>query len=79
MTRAKLAQEALKLLSGGTGWFVGLSLLSTVPLTAVLVILGAMSFLLIPAARLCGTEVRRLSPEAQAETRRVRQDWRGEV
>ena len=59
MTRARLAGEIVKLLSGAAGLFVGLSLLWTAPLTAVLVILGAMGFMLIAVAKLCGAEIRR--------------------
>src|ERR1700688_4063602 len=44
MTRARLAGEIARLLSGAAGLFAGLSLLWTAPLTAVLVILGAMGF-----------------------------------
>jgi hypothetical protein len=62
MTRARLAWETwetVKLLSGGAALFAGLSLLTTDPLTSVLITLGAMGFMLIPAARLCGAEMRR--------------------
>jgi hypothetical protein len=59
MTRARLAGEIVRLLSGAGGLFAGLSLLWTAPLTAVLVILGAMGFMLTAAAKLCGTEIRR--------------------
>src|SRR6266404_5600662 len=58
MTRARLAWETVKLLSGGAALFAGLSILTTAPLTSVLVTLGAMGFMLIPAARLCGAEMR---------------------
>ena len=58
MTRVRLAWETVKLLSGGAALFAGLSLLTTAPLTSVLVTLGAMGFMLIPAARLCGAEMR---------------------
>jgi hypothetical protein len=58
MTRARLAGEIVNLLLGAAGLFVGLSLLWTAPLTAVLVILGAMVFMLIAVAKLCGAEIR---------------------
>ena len=54
MTGGRAAQEAAKLLAGGAGLFAGLSLLGTAPLTAVLVMLAAMSYMLIPAAKLGG-------------------------
>jgi hypothetical protein len=52
MKGARAAQEAAKLLAGGAGLFAGLSLLGTDPLPAVLIALGAMGFMLIPAAKL---------------------------
>ena len=58
MTGARRAPEMAKLLAGGAGLFAGLSFLGTAPLTAVLVMLGAMSYMLFPAASLCGAEVR---------------------
>jgi len=51
--------EVALVLLGGTGLFSGLFRLATAPLSGVLIILSAMAFLLLPAARLCGTEVRR--------------------
>jgi len=46
--------EALKLFSGGGALVAGLFLLRTVPVTAVLIVLGAMGWVLISAAALCG-------------------------
>jgi hypothetical protein len=57
MTRAWLAGETAKLLLGGGALLVGLSLLATTPLRAVLLILGAMGLMLMSAARLCGAEI----------------------
>ncbi|MGC2196859.1 MAG: hypothetical protein WA628_19450 [Terriglobales bacterium] len=59
MTRAKLAGEIAKLLSGSGALLVGLSWLATMPLRAVLVILGAMGLTLTSAARLGGAEIHR--------------------
>ena len=58
MTGARRAQEAVKLVSGGAGLFLGLSLLGRSPLVGVLAVLGGMSLTLTSAARLCGVEVR---------------------
>lgn len=46
------------LLLGGTVLFAGLDSLATAPFLAVLTILGAMAVLLVPAARLCGADLR---------------------
>jgi hypothetical protein len=54
MMGGRAARETAKLVAGGAGLFTGLSLLGTAPLTAVLVILGAKSYMLIPAAKLGG-------------------------
>jgi len=59
MTRAKLTGEIARLLSGGASLLAGLSWLATMPLRAVLVILGAMGLILTSAASLSGTEVGR--------------------
>jgi hypothetical protein len=61
MTRTRLAGEIASLLAGGAALMAGLFLLATMPLTAVLTILGAMSLMLSSVARLCGVEVRRSS------------------
>jgi len=61
MTRTALAGEIASLLAGGGALMAGLFLLATMPLTAVLTILGAMGLMLSSVARLCGTEVRRSS------------------
>ena len=63
MTGGRAAQEAAKLLAGGAGLFAGLSLLGTAPLTAVLVMLAAMSYMLIAAAKLCGAEMHHAKKE----------------
>jgi hypothetical protein len=55
---AQLAWEITMLLLGGTGLFAGLSRLSTSPLTAVLIIVSAMIFLMFPSATMCGAELR---------------------
>lgn len=59
MSSSRLAWEIAMLL-GGTGLFSGLSRLTTAPLSGVLIIVRAMAFLLFPAARLCGAEVRQI-------------------
>ena len=51
--------EVMAVLLGGVGLVKELSRLATAPLSAVFIILGAMAFLLFPAASLCGTEIRR--------------------
>jgi small-conductance mechanosensitive channel len=52
-------RDIVRLLTGGGALLAGLSLLATVPLTAVLIILGAMGCVLGAAAKLSGSEVRR--------------------
>jgi hypothetical protein len=49
--------EVMALLLTG-GLFKGLSRLATAPLMAVLIILGAMGLLMLPAASLCGATLR---------------------
>ena len=61
MTRTRLAGEIVSLLAGVGALMAGLFLLATMPLTAVLSILGAMGVVLSSVARLCGVEVRRSS------------------
>lgn len=58
MTGPHLALDIALVLLGGTGLFEGLSQLSSAPLMAVLIILGAMLFLLFPIAGLCGSRIR---------------------
>jgi hypothetical protein len=58
MTRAKTAAEIASLFSGGGALLAGLHWLATIPLRAVLIILGAMGLLLSSVAKLCGTQVR---------------------
>jgi hypothetical protein len=50
----KRTGEALNILLSGGALFVGLLLLTTAPITGVLVILGAMGLMLISAAKFCG-------------------------
>lgn len=49
--------ELTKLVVSAIGLFVGLWLLITAPLIAVLMILGAMGCLLTCGAKLCGAEI----------------------
>lgn len=58
MSGAQAALDLALVLLGGTGLFEGLTRLSTSPLASVLIIMGAMLFLLFPIAGLCGAEVR---------------------
>ncbi|HUM04434.1 MAG TPA: hypothetical protein VLT90_03175 [Terriglobales bacterium] len=58
MNGAQAALDVALVLLGGTGLVEGLSRLSTSPLSAVLIILSAMLFLLFPIAGLCGSEIR---------------------
>jgi hypothetical protein len=46
------------LLLGGIVLFAGLDSLATAPFLAVLMIVGAMALLLVPAASLCGADLR---------------------
>jgi hypothetical protein len=57
MTRSKRTFHSATLLVGGCGLFVGLWLLATIPILAVLVILGAMACVLVSAAGLLGAEI----------------------
>jgi hypothetical protein len=57
MTRTRLAGEIASLLAGGGALMAGLFLLATMPLTAVLTILGAMGLMLSSVAKLCGTKI----------------------
>jgi hypothetical protein len=58
MTGLRLAGEIASLVGGVAALMGGLYLLATMPLTAVLAILGAMGWMLTSVAKLCGTEVR---------------------
>jgi hypothetical protein len=57
MTRSNRALQSATLLLSEGALFAGLWLLATIPLVAVLVILGAMACVLICAAGLFGEEV----------------------
>lgn len=46
----------MQLVAGGASLLTGLFLLRTTPITAVLIILGAMGWILISAARACNAE-----------------------
>lgn len=59
------AKSLIKLLLGASGLFAGLSLLSTTPFLAVLMVLSAMSLLLFPAASLSGAVIRQSSRSKQ--------------
>ena len=59
MSPSRWIWEVALVLLGGTGLFSGLSRLASTPVSGVLIILSAMAFLLLPAARMCGSEVRR--------------------
>ena len=61
MTGTRLAGEIASLLAGGGALMAGLFLLATMPLTAVLAIMGAMGLMLNSVAKLCGVEVQRSS------------------
>ena len=52
MTQSKRALRSATVLLGAAGMFAGLWLLATIPLVAVLVILGAMACTLASVARL---------------------------
>jgi hypothetical protein len=54
MNGTRLAWDFAFLLLAGTGLSAGLTRLATAPLSAVLIILGAMGLLMFPAASLCG-------------------------
>ena len=54
MRGVKRTGEALNILLSGGALFGGLLLLTTAPITGVLVILGAMGWMLISAAKFCG-------------------------
>ena len=56
MTGARRATQMARALVAGAALFAGLRLLGTAPIVAVLVVLGAMSYALISAAKLCGAE-----------------------
>ena len=56
MRRPKRVGEVLQLAGGGASLLTGLFLLRTTPITAVLIILGAMGWILISAARACEAE-----------------------
>jgi hypothetical protein len=58
MKAAGLVWDITLLLLGGTGLFTGLDSLATAPFLAVLMIIGAMALLLVPAASLCGADLR---------------------
>lgn len=62
MNGARLAWNVALLLLAGTSLFAGLTWLDTTPFSAVLIILGAMGFLMFPAADLCGAMVRPTNP-----------------
>jgi hypothetical protein len=57
MTRSNRALQSATLLLGEGALFAGLWLLATIPLVAVLVILGAMTCVLVCAAGLFGEEI----------------------
>jgi hypothetical protein len=57
MNGRRLTWDVALLLSAGASLFAGLTRLDTAPLSAVLIILGAMSLLMFPAASLCGSKV----------------------
>jgi len=59
MTRTRLVDEIASLLAGGGALMAGLFLLATMPLTAVLTILGAMGLMLNWVAKLCGAKIYR--------------------
>lgn len=65
MNGTRLAWNVALLLLAGTSLFAGLTWLDTAPFSAVLIILGAMSFLMFPAADLCGTTVRPGNPHGK--------------
>ncbi len=60
MSRAPLSLEVAMLLLGLTGLFAGLARLGSSPFAAVLIIVSATSFLLVPVGGLCGAEVRQI-------------------
>ena len=57
MNETACAGEVAKLMVGIAGLLAGLFQMIRTPLTAVLIILGAMSLMLVSAARLCGAEI----------------------
>ena len=57
MTRTRLAGEIASLLAAGAGLMGGLYLLASMPLIAVLTILGAMGLMLSSVAKLCGAKI----------------------
>ncbi len=59
MSGPELVGEVAMLLLGGFCLVEGLLKLATMPLIGVLIVLSAMSFLLLPAGRLCGADQRR--------------------
>jgi hypothetical protein len=58
MNGTRLAWSAALLLFAGASLFMGLMQLDSAPLSSVLIILGAMGLLMVPAASLCGAAVR---------------------
>ncbi len=58
MKAAGFVWDITLLLSGGTVLIAGLDSLATAPFLAVLMIIGAMALLLVPAASLCGADLR---------------------
>jgi hypothetical protein len=62
MNGTRLAWDVALLLLTGTSLFAGLTRLATAPLSAVLILLGAMALLMFPAASLCGTAVATCRP-----------------
>ena len=54
MNGARMAWNVALVLLAGTSLFAGLTLLDATPLSSVLIILGAMGFLMSPVTSLCG-------------------------
>jgi hypothetical protein len=54
MNRVRMAWNVALLLLAATSLFAGLTLLDASPLSSVLIIVGAMGFLMSPVASLCG-------------------------
>jgi hypothetical protein len=58
MKAVGLIWDITLLLLGGAGLCAGLDRLASAPFLAVLMIIGAMALLLVPAASLCGADLR---------------------
>ena len=75
MGEMNLAADLAMVLVGGTGLFEGFDKLGSSPLWAVLIILGAMFFLLFPVAELCGARAGLRRGRAAAPAR-VKSRWK---